>query len=239
MSPRPAPSNDCCESSGSIGSDEGSSRRSRCRTPKLRGLSPRPALSNDYCESSGPIGSDEGSIAAHPAAPRSRGDCPRDWRRVTIIANLRGLSVLTKDPSPLTRPSPEAAGIVPATGAPSNDYCESSGPIGSDEGSIAAHPAHPRSRGDCPRDSAPSNDYCESSGPIGSDEGSIAAHRAHPEAAGIVPATGATKNAFVANLRGLSVLTKDPSPLTRPSPKLRGLSPRPAPSNDLRRIFGA
>ncbi|MGV2339683.1 MAG UNVERIFIED_CONTAM: hypothetical protein LVR18_38690 [Planctomycetaceae bacterium] len=33
---------------------------------------------------------------------------------------------------------------------------------------------------------------------------------------------------IVANLQGLSVLTKDPSPLTLPTPKLRGLSPRPA-----------
>ncbi|MGV2340076.1 MAG UNVERIFIED_CONTAM: hypothetical protein LVR18_40820 [Planctomycetaceae bacterium] len=35
-------SNDCRESSGSIGSDGRSSGCSRCRVPKLRGLSPRP-----------------------------------------------------------------------------------------------------------------------------------------------------------------------------------------------------
>jgi hypothetical protein len=37
-----------------------------------------------------------------------------------------------KDPTPLTLPLPEAAGIVPAIGAMSNDYCEISGSIGSD-----------------------------------------------------------------------------------------------------------
>ncbi|MGV2337057.1 MAG UNVERIFIED_CONTAM: hypothetical protein LVR18_24200 [Planctomycetaceae bacterium] len=56
------------------------------------------------------------------------------------------------DPSPPTLPLPEAAGIVPATGSLSNDCCESSGSIGSDERSIAAYAATLRSRGDCPRD---------------------------------------------------------------------------------------
>ncbi|MGV2337058.1 MAG UNVERIFIED_CONTAM: hypothetical protein LVR18_24205 [Planctomycetaceae bacterium] len=42
--------------------------------------------------------------------------------------------------------------IVPATKSLSNDCCESSGSIGSDERSIAAHTATPRSRRDCPRD---------------------------------------------------------------------------------------
>ncbi|MGV2339680.1 MAG UNVERIFIED_CONTAM: hypothetical protein LVR18_38675 [Planctomycetaceae bacterium] len=65
------------------------------------------------------------------------------------MANLRGLSVLTKDPSPLTLPTPKLRGLSPRP-APSNDYCESSGPIGSDEGSIAAHPAHPEAAGIVP-----------------------------------------------------------------------------------------
>ncbi|MGV2339685.1 MAG UNVERIFIED_CONTAM: hypothetical protein LVR18_38700 [Planctomycetaceae bacterium] len=117
---------------------------------------------------------------------------PRPGRRVTTVANLRGLSVLTKDPSPLTRPTPEAAGIVPATGSLSNDCCESSGPIGSDERSIAAHAAPPRSCGDCPRDRALSNDSLRVFGVLSVlTKDPVAAHAAAPEAAGIVPATGA------------------------------------------------
>ncbi|MGV2339441.1 MAG UNVERIFIED_CONTAM: hypothetical protein LVR18_37370 [Planctomycetaceae bacterium] len=158
MSPLPGSlSNDCYESSSSIGSDE-RSISAHAATPRSCGDCPRDrALSSDCCESSGSIGSNERSITAHAAPPPSCGDCPRyRVRLVATIANLRVLSVLMNDPSPAAPcPTPQLRGLSPRPGSLSNDCCESSGSIGSDERSIAADAGTPRSCGECPRNWGP------------------------------------------------------------------------------------
>ena len=57
---------------------------------------------------------------------------------------------MTKEPASAHPATPNAAGIVPATGALSSDYCESSGDSGYDERSGPAHPAIPNAAGIVP-----------------------------------------------------------------------------------------
>ena len=85
----------------------------------------------------------------------------------------------------------------------------------------------PRLRGLSLQSGLLSSDYYESSGSIGSDEKSIANHTAPPRNCGDCPRDRDRCVATITNLRVLSLLMKDPALLTLPSPKLRGLSPRP------------
>jgi hypothetical protein len=92
----------------------------RISRPIRRSLSPAVGLVpatesqiNDDYESSGFIESNDKSSPAHAAPPRSCGDCPRDWRCVTTITNLRVLSNLTINPAPLTLPPRRSCGDCP------------------------------------------------------------------------------------------------------------------------------
>ncbi|MGV2339686.1 MAG UNVERIFIED_CONTAM: hypothetical protein LVR18_38705 [Planctomycetaceae bacterium] len=141
--------------------------RGRCRTtpPRTRrisriiptSLAPTagivPAVEkrcNDYHRYSGSVGSDERSSPTHTATFEDAGTVPAFRRSVTTLTDFQVLSALTNDPSPLTLPPPKLRGLSPRPGRLSNDCCESSGSIGSDEGSVAAHPAHPEAAGIVP-----------------------------------------------------------------------------------------
>jgi hypothetical protein len=91
---------------------------------------------------------------ASPArpSPRLRGLSPRLGRRVATIANFRVVAVIAKDPASALSAPPNAAGIVPATGALSSDYCEFSGGSGYSERSGLRSIGYPQRCGDCPRD---------------------------------------------------------------------------------------
>ncbi|MGV2342037.1 MAG UNVERIFIED_CONTAM: hypothetical protein LVR18_51430 [Planctomycetaceae bacterium] len=80
--------------------------------------------------------------------------------------------------------------MSPRLGSLSNDCCESSGSIGSDERSSVAQADTSEAAGIVPAIGSLSNDCCESSGSSGCDERSGVAQADTSEAAGIVPATG-------------------------------------------------
>ncbi|MGV2334044.1 MAG UNVERIFIED_CONTAM: hypothetical protein LVR18_07950 [Planctomycetaceae bacterium] len=125
-----------------------------------------------------------------------------------------------------------AAGTVPATGAPCNDYYRSSGAIGSDERSSYPPPTPPppKLRGLSLRPGSLGNDYHESLGTTGSDEKSSSPPTTPPppKAAGTVPAPGSLGNDYHESLGTTGSDEKSSYPLpTPPPPKPRGLSPRP------------
>jgi hypothetical protein len=96
---------------------EPNQNRTACRSPTVARPSPHDIPANSP------------NFSPHPRVLLPNcGDCPcsRD-RWVTTVANLQVIAVLTKDPASVHRSPPNAAGIVPATGVLSNDYCESSG----------------------------------------------------------------------------------------------------------------
>ncbi|MGV2339557.1 MAG UNVERIFIED_CONTAM: hypothetical protein LVR18_38010 [Planctomycetaceae bacterium] len=85
--------------------------------------------------------------------------------------------------------TPKSAGIVPATGALSNDYREPSGSVDSDERSIAARAGTPKAAGIVPATGALSNDYRGPSGSVDADERASFTRAATP-LAGTVPVRG-------------------------------------------------